>query len=142
MLNLCRRGSGDIETKTKGNAMRILLCLLALVAAPAWAEWVKVDETDEMTFYIDPAKIKKGGNLRRVWELQDLKQRDNDGEMSRRGLQEYDCEEERSRVLSMSTHSEAMTGGKVIMSGELNGKWKYIAPNTVSATVLSFVCAR
>ncbi len=122
--------------------MRMYLCLLALVAAPAWAEWVKVDETDEMTVYIDPAKIKKDGNLRRAWELQDLKQRDTDGEMSRRALQEYDCKEDRCRVLSISVHSEAMAGGKVIMSGEVNGKWKYIAPDTVSATVLSFVCAK
>ena len=120
----------------------ILTLLLTLAAAPAWAEWVKVSETDEVTFYIDPATIRKDGNLRRVWEIQDLKKRDKGGVMSRRGLFEYDCKDERDRVLSFSAHSDPMAGGKVLFSLNEPDKWDYIPPRTVSQTRMQFVCAK
>jgi len=42
--------------------MRVaLIALLMLATAPAWAEWVKVDETDEVVIYVDPATIRKDG---------------------------------------------------------------------------------
>ena len=54
---------------------RLVLCLLlSLVAAPAWAEWVQVSETDHAFYYIDPATIRKDGNLRKFWTIADLKQ--------------------------------------------------------------------
>ncbi len=121
--------------------MRILPCLLALVAAPAWAEWVMVDKNDEATFYIDPATIRKDGNLRRVWELQNLKQHDN-GVISWRALKEYDCKEERSRTLTASIHSEPMAGGKVLHMNDAASPWSYIAPGTFSAIYLKHACAK
>lgn len=120
----------------------ILTLLLALAAAPAWAEWVNLSETDTATHYIDPATIRKDGNLRRVWELQDLKQRHKDGEMSRRVLAEYDCKEERRRFLSISGHSEPMARGNVLDTDYSPGEWRYIPPNTPSESVLRFVCAK
>jgi hypothetical protein len=122
--------------------MRVLLCLLAFVSAPAWAEWVRVDGTNIANHYIDPTTIKKDGNLRRVWDLQDLKQRDEDGKMSIRTLVEYDCKEDRLRPLSFSTHSERMGGGNVLFTVDIDGKWAYIAPETVAATKLKVVCAK
>ena len=84
----------------------VLIAWLILVATPAWAEWVKVSESDGLTGYVDPATIRKNGNLRRVWEIQDLKARGTKfGELSRRVLNEYDCKEERMRTLSATFHS-------------------------------------
>ncbi len=122
--------------------MRILLILLALVAAPAWAEWVAMGETADIVAYIDPATIKKDGNLRRIWQLHELKQRDKDGTMSKRALVEYDCKEERQKVLSLSSHSEPWVGGKVLGSGSITSEWQYIAPNTTAAAILKIVCAK
>ena len=52
----------------------VLVALLMLATIPAWAEWLKVEENDIGTvFYLDPATIRKDGDLRRVWGLQDLK---------------------------------------------------------------------
>jgi len=122
--------------------MRLVLCLLlALAAAPAWAEWVKVSETDDSVFYIDPATIRKDGNLRRVWTINDLKQRQKDGEMSRRFLNEYDCKEERSRILSISEHSDPMAGGKTLVS-ESKPIWSHVPPGTPSQTMMRIVCAK
>lgn len=58
--------------------MRVLISvLIVLVAAPAWAVWMKVWESkiSGTITYFDPDTIHKDGNLRRVWVLQDLKTR-------------------------------------------------------------------
>lgn len=123
--------------------MRTILCfLLALVATPAWAEWVKVSVSDTSIFYIDPASIRKDGNLRKVWRITDLKQRHKDGEMSIRGLDEYDCKEERLRFLALSSHSETMAGGETLWSKNYSdGEWQAIPPGSTVARVLKIVCA-
>lgn len=121
--------------------MRMLLCfLLAVVAAPAWAEWVKVDEVEEANVYIDPATIKRDGNLIRVWELNDFKKQGPKGARSVRVLTEYNCEKERSRVLSLTAFSKPMLGGKILESGDPVDFGGYIAPNTVGALILKRVC--
>ena len=123
--------------------MRLVLCLLlTLAAAPAWAVWVKVGETDDAFFYIDLATIRRDGNLRKVWEIHDMTQRGKLGEMSARFLTEYDCKEERVRIRSVSLHSDPMGRGKTLLSDSQPGKWNYIAPKTVSETFLQIVCAK
>lgn len=124
--------------------MRIVLCLLiALVAAPAWAEWVAVGETKKnANGYIDPATISKNGNFRKVWQLQDLKERGKDGAMSRRVLWEYDCNEGRDRMLSISTYSEPMARGNSLSEFDPGESWSHITPNTHSAIIIKIVCAK
>lgn len=119
-----------------------LALVLAAVSGVAMAEWVEVGESDSLSLYIDPATIRKDGNLRRVWVIHDLKQRDKDGVMSLRGLLEYDCKEARSRDLSSSTHSGPMAGGKMLDSYSSRGNWNYIPPGTTGEAVLKFVCAK
>jgi hypothetical protein len=122
--------------------MRFILMLLLLIAgSPAWAEWVKVSETDDGSSYIDPATIRRIGDVRRVWVLQDLKQ-SSIGVMSRRALEEFDCKEERRRILTLSSHSGAMASGDVIATDNSPGEWDYLPPNTPGATILGIVCAK
>ena len=121
--------------------MRIVLCLvLALVTGPVWAGWLRVGETANATHYFDPVTISNDGNLRSVWELQDLKQRDKQGAMSRRSLFEYDCKKERSRLLSIFTHSELGAKGKVLISDDEPEKWNNSEPGTSTAAILKFLC--
>jgi hypothetical protein len=120
----------------------ILTLLLAAMSTCAMAEWVKVGGNDEATIYIDPATIKKDGNLSRIWRLHELKQRATNGEMSMRSLMEYDCERERFRLLSRSTHSEPIAGGKMLFSNDQVGEWAYIPPETIGATILKIVCSK
>ena len=121
----------------------ILTLLLALAAAPAWAEWVKLDETAETTFYIriDFATFRRDGNVRRVWSITDRKQRDKYGAMSTQVLSEYDCEEKRYRFLSISALSDSMAKGSTISSNADPGKWDYIPPGTMSESIFKMVCA-
>ena len=123
---------------------KLLLTLLAslLVTGAAWAEWVEVGETDNTYYYIDPATIRKDGNLVRVWEIQNLKQRQKDGELSRRIRSEYDCKQERAKLLSISEHSEAMASGTTLRSVIGNGQWDDMPPGTAGEIVLKIVCAK
>lgn len=121
---------------------RTLLLALLLATSSAWAGWVLVAQNDDIDFYIDPKTIRKDGNFVRVWEIQDLKQRAKDGELSRRMRLEYDCKQERQRALSYSTHSEPMARGKTILSFTPPSEWVEIPPNTSVEFSLKIVCAR
>ena len=120
---------------------KLFLVCLMMLAGSAWAEWVSYGETETVTFYFDPATIRKDGNMRRVWELTDLSKRGRSGEMSRRMRREYDCKQERYRYLAISGHSEPMAGGEVLVTGGEDNNWEAIAPDTVAETILNLVCA-
>lgn len=119
-----------------------LVCLLML-AGSAWAEWVVYSKTEEDgTFYLDPATIRKDGNMRRVWLLRNFNQRNKDGAMSSRNRMEIDCKQERFRFLALSTHSEPMAGGTVwTQEGEANN-WMAIPPDTTAETIFNLLCTK
>jgi hypothetical protein len=121
-----------------------LLTLLAslVLTGPAWAEWVRVGQSEIGYKYIDPATIRKDGNLVRVWSLTNLKQRHKDGELSSRSRIEYDCKQERLKFLSMTEHSGPMASGTELRSAIGDGQWSDIPPGSLSETVLKIVCAK
>ena len=121
---------------------RTLLLTLMQATSSAWAEWVQVSQTENSYIYIDPEAIRKEGNLRKVWLLQDLKQRSKEGVMSRRMRFEYDCNQERYRFMSISTHSAPMASGSLLTQSANGSPWVDIAPGTSSETLLKTVCAQ
>lgn len=122
--------------------MRVVLCFLfALVAAPASAEWVRVGETDEAVFYIESTTIRKDRHLRWVWEVQDFKQMREDGLMSRRVLDEFDCREEEVRILSMFNHAEPMAKGKASLLSNDPFISIAIQRSTPAEVIFNIVCA-
>ncbi len=120
----------------------MLMMLLTAISTGAMAEWVKVSETDSANIYVDSETIRKDGNLRKVWQIRDLIQRDKTGKMSVRTFNEYDCKEGRTRILSGSDHSEPMGSGRVLAAGSGHNDWDYLAPGTSGATILKFVCSK
>ena len=123
--------------------MRVILTLLLLLSVtPAWADWAKVSEEDGIAFFIDPSTVRKFGNLRRVGGLQDLTQNGFDGALSRRTLEEYDCVEMKTRIVSFSDHSGQMGSGEILRWFKQPVAWAYISPGTRAAAILAIVCAR
>lgn len=120
----------------------IIACLLATSAASAFAEWTRVGENDEGIYYIDYETIRKDGSLRKVWLVQDLKQRDENGEMSRRLRMEYDCNGERWRAASYSGHSQSMASGDTVKSASSTTSWSDIPPQSGNETILKIVCTK
>jgi hypothetical protein len=118
----------------------IVAFLLMTLTAAAWAEWVKYAETTYAAEYYDPATIGNKGPIRRVWMITDLKQRGQYAELSQRYLSEYDCKDNRWRILFVSAHSERMAGGETLGTDESAYKWNAIAPETAPGIVLKIVC--
>ena len=121
---------------------KLFLIGLMMLASSAWAEWVFYSETDTSTFYYDPATIKKDGHIRRVWELNNLRKRHKDGEMSRRYRTEYDCKQERMKFLGLSEHSEPMAGGEVLKTLGEDKEWRAVPPGTPVEITFKIVCAK
>jgi len=123
--------------------MRVITTMLVLLlsAGSTWAEWEKVlDGSDGTEFYIDPTTIRREGNLRRVWEMENLKSRYKDGELSRRSRLEIDCKQERYRFISRSTHSGAKLAGDTLSNSE-NLSWGgEIPPDTPFFAIMKKVC--
>ena len=123
------------------NRPRGALALLLLAAsAPAWADWVKVLEGAERTYYLDPASVQRNATLSRVWTLMDLKKQASSGAMSRKALQEFDCDEKRDRILSISEHSWPMAGGTIFFVDNTERAWRSTAPGTVNEHIRKIVC--
>jgi len=125
---------------------KLIFTLLMFLSYSAWAEWVLVaaSASNGNQYYIDPATIRREGTLLRYWKLVNLKVRDKfDGDMSWRTRDEIDCKKERWRFTSMTTFSESMLGGRMTSNINVpNGEWSDIAPDTVYADVMAYVCAK
>ena len=123
--------------------MRLVVTfLLMLAAAPAWADWVKVDESAERAYYIDSASIRKTAQTAKVWTIQDLKIANIAGGRSRRALQEFDCAEPKDRILSISAYSWSMARGTVLFEENRERPWRPTTPGTVNDRIRGYVCGR
>jgi hypothetical protein len=121
--------------------MYLWLLSLLMLASSSHAGWVEMGQTDEGTFYVEPAAILQAGSSLLVWELTDLKERDEGSELSRRSRVAYDCKHGLTRVLSLETYLEPMATGKTIFSVQREGLWKEIPVRTAYETAFKMICA-
>lgn len=119
-----------------------LFFALAFIAAPALAEWERVFENDTAAYFIDTASVQKNGVLRRVAQVQNLRQRDKDGELSRRALVEYDCRQAENRTLALSMHADAMGEGRKLDAYTDPSSPRKVATGSSGEAILKVVCAR
>lgn len=112
-----------------------------LLATFKRATWVKYGEGQitGTSHYCDPGSITKRGDLRRVWEIQDLEQPHKEGELSRRFLWEYDCKAEQAHILSGTSHSGHMAGGDRLASAAVT-EWRDVPSGTIVAAMLEIDC--
>ena len=125
--------------------MKILFFFLSfLISVPAIADWVLYAESadGETTFYIDPSTIKKRGTVHRAWVLSSKSTPEVNGATSSRSLVEVDCDQEMYRFLTNSTFSKSMAQGDVVTSSDVPTVFRYIAPDTVAASMKRAVCPR
>ena len=125
---------------------RLLLGLMLLVTAgAASAEWTRLSETDNYIYYVDLATIRRNGNLVKIWTLADFKAvRKNAGKsfLSEKSQSEYDCKEEKSRILAFTWFDGKMGSGKVVVSDSDPGKWSPIQPGSVGEALWKIACGK
>jgi hypothetical protein len=123
---------------------------LMLGAASVWADWEKVSEFGDTTYYVDPASVSGKGGVRQVSVMQDYAIPESDGVHSRRVSYEVDCAAERLRSVAATGYTEPMAQGKSVNSWGRESEWLYVAPRTGSnirprtpyRAILGFACAR
>lgn len=123
--------------------MKTWTCLipaLLLFSLPASADWTYVDGGEGYERYIERETILRDGNLVRVWEVDDADRPDTLGVQSLRSRTEYDCKERQYRVVYLSGHSDHMTGGKVLYSGQIDDEWKPVQPDTLGELSMDLAC--
>lgn len=123
---------------------RLLLALVvSTFSASVAAEWKKVlilmpDSTQDI--YIDLDTVRRNGDVVKVWELRDIKNREGDTR-SIRARREYDCVDERARTLFFSVYNAQMGTGEPSATDDRAGEWKSLHPGSDLSWVLSFVCS-
>jgi hypothetical protein len=125
----------------------LLIILLFLSSAPAYAEWVKVSDSDESgkTVYVDPATIRRNSNLVMMWQFSDYKTVQTVGGirfLTAKEQWEFDCAEERSRVLALKEFSGNMGSGTMVYSNTEVGKWQPVAPSSIGQLLWKFACGK
>ena len=128
---------------------KLFLVSLMMLAGSAWAEWKFVTATtyggQEVALFVDPDTIKKRGNIRKAWGLSAFMNRNENGALSNRWQQEFDCKEEQLRYLAFSRHSDRFAKGTILHTEDINQKdapWQPVAPNTIDSEILKYVCSK
>ena len=129
---------------------RLLLGLMLLATAgAAGAGWTDVgstgDGTDDFIHYVDRATIRKSGNLVKMWNLKNYKTvRTLAGYslLSMMTQEEYDCMEEKRRLLAFTWFDGQMGNGKVVVTDSDTGKWSPIRPGSIAETMFEVACGK
>jgi len=123
-----------------------LIALLVLSNGPAYAEWIELTHSDESTtVYYDPSAIRHKGDLVKLWVLYSFGHPEtyrNDSYLSALQQEEYDCPEERVRILAQTGFAGDMRKGKIVYSESDEGKWKPVAPGTLHKRTWTLVCGK
>jgi hypothetical protein len=124
----------------------ILMMLLAVVSSSAAAEWVAVGVTESSTVYADAATLAKAGDKVRMWHLVDFNsvQAKATGRryISEKLQYEYDCKEERARLLSFLSHTGNMGGGAMVEGDWHPQKWEPVTQGSVIDYLRKFACGK
>lgn len=123
----------------------IWIMLLGLVSSGVCAEWEPIGRVDESTKYVDPASRRKEGDNVKMWLLDDYPEINRFGPWqfkSTRTQLEFDCLNERSRLIYISAHSENMGAGKVVGTSTTIKEWRPVAPGTLAGEQWKAACPK
>ena len=124
---------------------------LGLTCGSAMAEWTKAGRNSNQTYdyYVDNASIKRKGNIVKMWHLYDLKTAQADVvdkskfHLSTKIQNEYDCSEERVRLLAFSNHTKHMgTGDTVYSDYSVKDDFEAVAPDSINMALLNIACGK
>ncbi|TMQ25021.1 MAG: hypothetical protein E6K65_17175 [Nitrospirae bacterium] len=98
-----------------------------------------------LTVYVDPDTIRRKGNLVTMWQLYDYKAIQTvagDSLLSIKRYNEYDCTEERTRMLAYTWFSGNMGSGKVVYSTPDEQQWEPVIPRSINRTLWKVACSK
>lgn len=128
---------------------RLLITLVLLSSGPAYAEWVSVGEKVEegltvYTVYLDPDTISRNGDVVKVWALMDFKTIQTEPlppHLSVKSQREFDCTEERVRLLALTAFTGNMgSGNKVYSYSDSKDQGTPVEPGSVAQGLWKVAC--
>jgi len=124
-----------------------LIILLVLSSGPAYAEWVAIGGNDQigMTTYVDRATIRRNSNLVKIWQLNDFKTVqtvEGNSFLSTKKQRQFNCAEERTRILAATQFSGNMGNGEVVWVNSNEQKWEPVVPGSIGQTLWEFACGK
>ena len=116
------------------------LMAIAMPAPAVAADWVFIgDSVSEKEIYVDLQSIRTMPNgYKRAWNKIDFTKAHKDGYTSVKGYVEYDCIEKRRRSISLIFFK----GKQASTTSNEVGEWNYSAPESISESLLEFVCRK
>lgn len=121
-----------------------LALVLASLSSGVLAGWQHIGSTDRLDLYVDLSTTRKSGTTVKMWHLVDFKKLQNDGVgesyWSNKSQNEYNCNEESSRVIYYTDHTEKMGDGKVAYIGDRVSNWKPISPESMGEALWKVAC--
>ncbi len=125
----------------------ILMILLALSSSSAMAKWIKVDNNKEFTTYADHASIRRHGHFAKLMSMYEYRSvqtniTDSFSYLSTQQQGEYDCKEEKSRMLASSLHSKKMGKGRVIHYKSSPMESMTVSTNGIDEALWKIACGK
>jgi len=97
------------------NLMKIcwVVFILSLGVSPSYADWnvLTFNKDRSVRIWVESSSIQRRGDYVFAWIIYDRDTPANDGAMSSKALNQYDCEEKRARTWLQSFYSKSMAGG-------------------------------
>ena len=127
--------------------VKMLFFLLIFVSSSAMAEWVKVVTPfdEKLTTYADPSTIRKSGSRVKMLSMVDFKAAEeikNDIYVKSVKRQiEYDCKDEKKRLLSGELFSGNMGSGEIISTSKM-GDWIPASLGTGNIKLWEIACGK
>jgi hypothetical protein len=128
-----------------------LITLLVLSTVPAYAEWVAVEKDYLLpglwTVYVDPETIRREGNLVTIWQLIDFKWMQGNPRgptrfVSSEAHKQFDCAEQRLRLLSFTEFSRHMGTGIPADGYVDTGDWLPVEPESLNQALWEVACGK
>ena len=125
----------------------LLITLPVLISGPVYAEWelTSGDDGAGLTVYVDRDTIRRKGNLVKMWQLYDYKTVQTvagDSLLSIQRYNEYDCTEERTRMLAYTWFSSNMGRGRVVYKTADEQQWEPVVPRSIDRSLWKVACSK
>lgn len=126
----------------------LVLIIMSCSVGLAQAEWKKLIDSPTfggLTVYVEPTSVRidKGSGLVKMWILYDYKTGQEGFQVRYLSLKiqrQYDCKQERSRMLAQSLFGGNLAKGDVIYEST-EGTWMPVGPGTIGQSLLGFACS-
>ena len=125
----------------------LLIVLLAMVSSDVAAAWIKVNENAEFTTYGDPSTIHKKGYVANMQSMFDFKAvqtllADSAKYASTKQTGEYDCRDERTKLLTSTLFAKGMARGRVVHRYKLQLEWQTLKANSPTEALWKLACGK